>query len=62
VKAKNEDGSVLFEGSLNRHEVGFLIQYAVNALMASGAVFELDKPEENEDDIRIKFSKKEHQH
>jgi hypothetical protein len=42
---------VLFEGSLNRFEVSFLIQYAVNALMTQGAIFNItpDKEEDDED-------------
>jgi hypothetical protein len=62
VKAKNEEGEILFEGKLNKFEVGFLIQYAVNGLMSSGAIFELQRPTERDDEVRIKFSEKDKQH
>jgi hypothetical protein len=41
---------VLFEGSLNRFEVSFLIQYAVNALMTQGAIFNITPDKEEDDD------------
>ncbi len=60
IKTKDEDGNVLFEGKLNRNEVGFLIQYAVNDLIAAGVQFHLDQEEdEDEDDddaqMRLEF-------
>lgn len=62
VTARTEDGDIVFKGSVNRAEVSFLLQYAVNGLMSSGAVLEFTRPEETEDEVRIKFSDKEHQH
>lgn len=41
---------MLFEGSLNRFEVSFLIQYAVNALMTQGAIFNITPDKEEDDD------------
>jgi len=54
LKVKNEDGSINFEGSLNRTEITYLIQYAVNSLMVQGALFDLTK-EVSEDESRIKM-------
>jgi len=51
---KNEDGSVNFEGSLNALEVSFLIQFAVNALMMQGALFNITKDDDSEE-MRIKL-------
>lgn len=56
VKAKDEEGNIIFEGKLNKREVGFLIQYAVNDLVAAGVQFHLDQPdEEPEDDPQMRF-------
>ena len=41
IKAKDDEGNILFEGKLNKKEVGFLIQYAVNDLVAAGVHFNL---------------------
>lgn len=54
VKAKNEEGDILFEGSLNRREVGFLLQYAIGDLLAAGVQFNMQEPDENEP-LRFKF-------
>jgi hypothetical protein len=43
VKAKNEDGDILFEGSINKKELSFLLQYSINDLMAAGVMFNLDE-------------------
>jgi hypothetical protein len=57
VKAKNEDGSVVFEGSLNKNEVGFLLMYAIKDLLDAGVAFHLqdDEGDEEEPNIRIKY-------
>jgi hypothetical protein len=64
VKAKNPDDSLIFEGALNREEVGFLLQYAINSLLAQGVQFDLQEdPSEKDDEpekekpIRLKFPK-----
>jgi hypothetical protein len=49
VKAKDEEGNLLFEGKLNRGEVNFLIAYAVQGLMADGVRFNLEPQDEDED-------------
>lgn len=49
VKAKDDDDNIIFEGSLNKKEVAFLIQFAVNMLMADGVQFNLGEPSEDED-------------
>lgn len=54
-KAKNEDGSIIFEGSLNQIEISFLLQYAVNSLMTHGAVFNLQGDPAKEEEFRIKL-------
>jgi hypothetical protein len=56
-KAKDEEGNVLFEGLLNRKEVSFLLQYSINDLMSAGVLFNLDEPDEDDDNpaMRIRF-------
>lgn len=50
----NEDNErVSFEGELTKKEVSFLLQYAVNALMAAGVIFDLQAPPD-EENIRFK--------
>lgn len=51
VRARNEEtGDVEFAGYLNRHEMGFLLQYAVNELLTQGVKFNLTYDEPNDDD------------
>lgn len=52
VKFKDEDGNVTVEGFLNRNEVSFLLQYAINNLMADGVMFNItgDQDEDPDDD------------
>jgi hypothetical protein len=58
VKAKNEEGELIFEGTLNRREVGFLLQYAVNDLMVAGVEFNLQEPDDDDDEpLRMTFPK-----
>lgn len=51
VKGRDDDGNVLFEGKLNRAEVGFMLQYAINDLVHAGVQFNLQ--EEDQGDIRF---------
>jgi hypothetical protein len=53
VKVKDEDGGIHLDGYLNRAEVGFLLQYSINNLMALGTKFMIDKEESYEDEVRI---------
>lgn len=57
VKAKNEEGDILFEGKINKKELSFLLQYSINDLMAAGVMFNLDEPDDDEDNpaMRIKW-------
>jgi hypothetical protein len=48
VTTRNNDGSVKFEGSLNKAEVNTLLQYAVNNLVALGFIFGQDEQEDPE--------------
>jgi hypothetical protein len=54
VTVKDEEQAVLFQGKLNRNEVGFLLQYAINDLIAAGVQFHLDA--EGDDDA-IRFTR-----
>lgn len=54
VKELNEDtGEVEVVGSLNATEVNFLVQFAINYLMAAGAEFHLDQPDEEKSRITM---------
>lgn len=56
VKAKEEDGTIVFEGRLNGKEVGFLLSYAINDLLVAGVEFNMQEPnedEEGEENMRI---------
>jgi len=55
VKAKDEEGNIVLEGKLNRREVSFLLQYAINDLMMAGVQFHLNAPDE--DESRMEFPK-----
>lgn len=50
VKARDEEGTVLLEGKLNRNEVSFLIGYAINDLMHQGVIFNLQEQDNGDDD------------
>jgi hypothetical protein len=54
VKAKDDDGNIVFEGKLDKAEISFLIQYAINDLMAAGVQFRMEQ-DEDEDDTQLKF-------
>lgn len=53
VKFKDEEGNVHLDGVLNQNEISFLIQYAVNSLMAHGVTFALAKGADNEEEIKF---------
>ena len=58
VKAKEEDGTIIFEGKLNRAEAGFLLGYSINDLLGAGVQFYLDQAAQDEDGndkVRIKY-------
>jgi len=53
VREKNELGEMETVGTLNPKEVSFLVQYAINDLMAKGCIFEINRQAENDETIRI---------
>jgi len=53
VIAKEEDGTIIFQGKLNKQESSFLLGYAINDLLAAGVQFHLEQPDEGES--RLKF-------
>jgi len=53
VDFKDDNGVTHVKGELTKQEVGFLIQYAVNNLLANGVRFELDRPEEDTQRIQV---------
>lgn len=56
VKTKDEEGNIIFEGQLNRNEVGFLLQYAINDLLVSGVEFNLQEDDDDDNPpMRLKF-------
>jgi hypothetical protein len=58
VARDEETGEVKIEGYLNRHEMGFLVQFAINELVADGVEFNLTYDEPDDDDEpRITYPK-----
>jgi hypothetical protein len=56
VKFRDEEGNVVLEGHLNRMETAYLLQYAINNLMAEGVMFNLDQEQAEEDEtVRFNF-------
>lgn len=53
VRFKDEDGNVTFDGSLTKREVGYLLQYGINGLMAQGVMFNLEREAEDEEANRF---------
>lgn len=49
VRAKRDDGTILFDGELTGQEVAFLLGYAVNDLMTAGVQFLGGEEEEDEE-------------
>lgn len=59
VKEVDDDGTVTVTGVLNAVEHQYLIQFAINGLMAMGATMALEEnpqDEEGNDKLRIKFN------
>lgn len=46
ITTRNDDGTVSFNGSLNKSEVNTLLQYSINNLMALGFIFGQDEQED----------------
>lgn len=57
VRERNEEtGEIEFAGWLNKIEINFLLQYAINNLMAQGVIFDLKKEqEEGSEEMRIQI-------
>lgn len=58
VKAKDEEGNILIDGKLNKKEVAYLIQFAINLLLADGVRFNLQDDSEDEagdEQLRLDF-------
>lgn len=56
VKAQDEDGTIIFEGKINRRETGFLLQTAINYLVTCGVHFHLEDPDDADDPpLRMTF-------
>jgi hypothetical protein len=58
AKAQDEDGAILFEGKLNRKEISFLLNYAINDLLNAGFQFNLHRPDpqpEEDPQMRIDY-------
>ena len=54
VKELNDEtNEVETVGTLNGNEVNFLVQFAINYLMAAGAEFHLDQPDEEKSRITM---------
>lgn len=55
VTTRNDDGSILFTGALNKAEVETILQYGINNLMAMGFVMNMEDLDEDDDTtVRIK--------
>lgn len=57
VRFKDEEGNVTFEGKLTKREVGYLLQYGINGLMAQGVLFNAEREAEGDDDNRFETDK-----
>lgn len=55
VKNNNDEGDVLFEGSLNKNEVGFLLMYAINDLLQAGVQFHLEEDDGDEENPAVRI-------
>lgn len=49
VKAKESDGTIIFEGKLNKSETSFLLGMAINDLLGAGVQFYLDQAAQDDD-------------
>lgn len=52
VDVRDNEGNLKLSGELTKKEVSFLLQYAINNLMASGVVFNMSQ-EAGEEEIRF---------
>jgi len=52
VDVRDDEGNLKLSGELSKKEVSFLLQYAINQLMAAGVVFNLTQ-EPSEDETRF---------
>lgn len=50
VKTLNPDGSVAFEGTLQQHEVQFVLEVGVNFLLANGASPFIEDDEDDDEE------------
>ena len=61
VRVKDDEGNLVVDGSLNRQEMSFLLNYAIADLLNAGVKFYLDKSydetadEEEDDESQIRF-------
>lgn len=57
VRERNEEtGEIEFAGWLSKPEINFLLQYAINSLMAQGVIFDLKtEQEEGKEEMRIQI-------
>ena len=53
VKVLDDQGNLTTETELSQTEVKYLLQYAINDLMAKGCLFNLAKQLVSEEDLRI---------
>ena len=57
IKEMNgETGELLTAGFLNRKEMNFLIQFAINTLMSQGVIFNLKQQLEEGDDETMRIT------
>lgn len=56
VTTLNKDGSVVFDGSLNKEQVSFILSVGINYLLSQGAqVFVEDQEAEDDEDDPLTF-------
>ena len=44
IKSFDEEGNIVVDGYINKREMSFLVNYAVNDLLSAGVQFNLDEP------------------
>lgn len=54
VKEKNAEGDIVIAGTLHDKEVNYLVQFAINALVAMGVEFDLKTRPDETEEIRMK--------
>ena len=60
VIGKDANGDVQVEGTINKREASFLLNYSVNDLLSAGVQFYLDEPydealDDEDQPLRMKF-------